>query len=190
MSFTADRIGPASRQATIVEDLTELQKCKALVVVPTKSVATGGPGGDDSLALYCNPTEAPQAERADIERRWNNVISVFNNTYIPPNQIGIIPPVNPGVHNRINDPSQYSIELRTVPATQPSLLSQTQVIPELRTRSALGSLMISIDEHLQLIKRSNSLRMPRKIKRRQPPSRILKAQTRKSIIMWETGSQT
>jgi hypothetical protein len=139
LALTAKFLGPSpNAQQTIIEDLGELADNNALLIVPQKSLATNGPGGDDSLELYCDPDRAPGGQVAEAKREWDEISGIFQGTYINPRDIGIVAPSGVKGHG---DPSSYSIELRTVPASQPSVLTQNQVIPLLRTRSALGAVM-------------------------------------------------
>jgi hypothetical protein len=147
LTFVARSIGPDPNLETIViDDLQHLAAYNVLVLVPAKSQATSGPGGDDSIQLFCNPDGAVQEDRPDAYCRWNRLKTIFGKTYVNLRDIGVLPPTVPGGPKFPHSPSDYFIELRTVPTSQPTMLPEDQVIPLLRTRSALGALMTAANE--------------------------------------------
>jgi hypothetical protein len=126
-----------------------LYDLNAIVVVPSKSISTNGPGGDDSLTIFCDTSRVPAASKDNAKAFWNKLKDCFAGSSIDPKQIGVFPtpvPNGPYADSTLGHADEYSIELRSIPSSQPALLHQSQVIPAFRTRSALGSLMKAISQ--------------------------------------------
>ena len=135
LMFTASRFSDnPSKLEDLVDDLQYLSNRRLLILAPTKSIATSGTR-DDTLSVYVNTTALDD----ECRKKWNAFKAAFAGTNITPQSLGVFPPLHKIVGT--TDPTEYSVELRTAPASQPSLLPQQQVLPQLRTRSALGVLM-------------------------------------------------
>lgn len=98
-------------------------------------------------AFAAQASKLQEAQR--IIATWKKLRQVYAGTYIDPRTVGVFPSPHagsppPNAGNR--DPQTYSIELRAVAATQPTLLRQQEVIPALRMRSGLGVLMTATSD--------------------------------------------
>ena len=152
LTFVTDRISirPTER-FDVIDAISRLHVMGVLTMVAVKSPATGGGGPNDSLVLFCDPDRAASEKLKNKARDdWATLKKIYAESYIDPLTIGPAPakpakaPANPG------KPWEYSIELRTAPATQ-AALPAPEVIPLLRLRSAYGMLKNCTDDTLQWI---------------------------------------